>query len=469
MLYSQRQKNKASATVISKVQNATAINFHHVPPHNIDAERGVLGGILLQNERCNEVLDLLRVEDFYDPKHVLLYTTCIELFNQNKAIDLVTVAEALQGKNQLEQAGGVQYLAELGNLSITAVYIVDYAHIVRNKALQRRLIETATSIIQESYAAPEDAVKTLLDESEQKIFAITERTLETSFTNTKQILDQVFATLEERYKTGTSLTGVPTGYKQLDDLTAGMQPSELIILAARPSMGKTAFALNIALRATVQHNIPCAFFSLEMASQDLMQRMLAIYGKVDLANIRRGKLSSGDWNNLAKASEALSTAPLFIDDTPRGLTTLDLRARARRLKAQHGLGLVVVDYLQLMRSSIRTDSREQEVAEISRSLKAIAKELNVPVIALAQLNRGVEQRTDKKPLLSDLRESGSIEQDADVIMFIHREDVYRKGEEHPKKGIADIIIGKQRNGAIGEVQLRYFGEYTCFENLDMRY
>ena len=464
-----QQKQVVTQTPPIQTQPLMDIPNGQVPPHNVDAERGLLAGILLKNDQIIEIVDIVRAEDFYYPSHTILFEACIELYNNTKAIDFVTVAEYLQSRNKLESVGGAPYLAELANLSLSAIYIVDYAHIIRDKSLQRRLIETCSQIIKESYMASQEDVKSVLDDAEQRIFMIAERTLETQHTSAKHIIEQVFAKLEKQYNSGNNFTGIPTGYPRLDELTSGLQSSELIIIAARPSMGKTAFALNLAMRCAIGQQIPTAIFSLEMSKSDLMMRMLAIWGKVNLAQIRKGKLTDADWIRLHQATEVLESAPIYIDDTPRGLTTLDIRARVRRMRAQHNVGLVIVDYLQLMRASRRCDSREQEVAEISRSLKAVAKEIDIPVIALAQLNRGVEQRTDKKPLLSDLRESGSIEQDADVIMFIHREDVYRKSEEHPKRGIADIIIGKQRNGPIGEIELRYLSEYTAFENLEVRY
>ncbi len=468
-IYTRTTTNPKQGIQQSTPKNSMENPSGQIPPHNTDAEKGLLAGILLKNDQIIEIVDIVKAEDFYHPSHALLFEACIELYNNTKAIDFVTVAEYLQSRGQLESIGGAPYLAELANLSLSAIYIVDYAQIIRDKSLQRRLIETCSQIIKETYTASQEDVKSVLDDAEQRIFMIAERTLETQYTSSKHIIEQVFAKLEKQYNSGNHFTGIPTGYPRLDELTSGLQASELIIIAARPSMGKTAFALNLAMRCSIGQKIPTAIFSLEMSKSDLMMRMLAIWGKVNLAQIRKGKLTDTDWIRLHQATEVLESAPIYIDDTPRGLTTLDIRARVRRMRAQHNVGLVIVDYLQLMRASRRCDSREQEVAEISRSLKAVAKEIDIPIIALAQLNRGIEQRTDKKPLLSDLRESGSIEQDADVIMFIHREDVYRKGEEHPKKGIADIIIGKQRNGPVGEIELRYLSEYTAFENLEVRY
>ncbi|MGL4722194.1 MAG: replicative DNA helicase [Desulfovibrionaceae bacterium] len=448
--------------------NTTNENQGQIPPHNLLAERSVLGGIFLRNEICSDIMEMLSPDSFYTPQHKIIFSSCYELYSYSKAIDLVTVAEFLQSRGELDLVGGAAYLAELASGVISAIHTLEYAKIVRDKFLQRQLISSCLEIIEEAYIVPQEEVKTLLDEAEQKIFSLSESTLQANFLTPKQLVEDVFTMLEDRYKNGSVITGVSTGYTKLDEVTAGMQKSELTIIAARPSMGKTAFALNIAMRSAT-NNVGSIIFSLEMTARDLTQRMLSIWGKVNLSKMRRGQLEASDWKKLSEAGEAISKLPIIIDDTPRGLTTLELRARARRLKSQYGIGLIIVDYLQLMRSSRKCDSREQEVADISRSLKAVAKELDIPVIALAQLNRGVEQRTDKKPLLSDLRESGAIEQDADVIMFIHREDVYRKNEEHPKKGIADIVIGKQRNGPIGEVQLRYFSEYTCFESTETRY
>jgi replicative DNA helicase len=360
-------------------------------------------------------------------------------------------------------AGGTVYLAELAESVISAANAEHYATLVRNKSLQRSLIGACSDIISNCYDASQD-IEQLLDHSESSIFSISERTTGKVFKSSKELVSKVFEDLEKRVERKELVTGVTTGYFRLDSMTAGLQPSDLIIIAARPSMGKTAFVLNMAMRAAVNAGTPVAIYSLEMSMESLMMRMLCAWGKVDLGKLRKGFLDDEDWAKLYAAADVLSRAPIYIDDTP-AITTLDLRARTRRLHADKGVGMVVVDYLQLMRSSRRTDSRELEISDISRNLKALAKELNIPVIALSQLNRKVEERTNKRPMLSDLRESGAIEQDADIIMFVYRDEVYNKRDDNPKKGVAEIIIGKQRNGPTGMAELAYIGSYTAFEDL----
>jgi len=355
------------------------------------------------------------------------------------------------------------YLASLTDSVAASSNAIFYARIVKEKSIRRKLIETASNIISQSFEPGQD-VEDLLDKSEQQIFTITESKTKPVFRSSKELVGEVFELLEKRVDRRELVTGVPTGYYHLDEITAGFQPTDLIIIAGRPSMGKTAFALNVGMRSAVLHDVPIAIFSLEMSMEQLMMRMLCSWGKVDLKNLRTGFLNDEDWSRLYQAADALSRAPIYIDDTP-ALTTMEMRARCRRLKSEKDLGMVIVDYLQLMRASRRIDSREQEISEISRALKALAKEMNVPVVALSQLNRKVEERTNKRPMLSDLRESGAIEQDADLILFLYRDEVYNKKEDNPKKGRAEIIIGKQRNGPIGVVELAYLNRYTAFENL----
>ncbi|MGE4296675.1 MAG: replicative DNA helicase [Desulfovibrionaceae bacterium] len=448
-------------------EKATADLLRKVPPHNAEAEQAVLGGIFLKNSIFHSLADSLASDDFYFPAHADIYEACLELYHQNAPLDLVTVADYLSGTGKLDDVGGAVYLAELAQATVSAANAEYYAKIVRDKALARELIDAAAEIISNCYdAGPE--VEQLMDESEQAVFAITERATGSNYRSSKDIISQVFKDLEQRVNRNELVTGVNTGYHRLNELTAGFQPTDLIIIAARPSMGKTAFALNVAMRAAVMHQIPTAIFSLEMSTEQLMMRMLCAWGKVDLSRLRRGFLDDDDWMRLHDAANHLSLAPIFIDDTP-ALTTMELRARCRRLKAEKDLGLVLVDYLQLMRSSRRIDSREQEISDISRTLKALAKEIHVPVLALSQLNRKVEERTNKRPMLSDLRESGAIEQDADVIMFIYRDDVYNKRDDNPKKGTAEIIIGKQRNGPTGDLDLAFLNYCTAFEELDTIY
>ncbi|MDL2271498.1 replicative DNA helicase [Desulfovibrio sp. OttesenSCG-928-I05] len=442
-----------------------ADELRHTPPHSVEAEQAVLGGLFLRAETLYILVDLLVPDDFYIPAHRSIYQACLELFRKTSPIELLSVAEQLKSMGELEAAGGAEYLGELAHSIISAANAEYYAGIVRDKSVARALINSCSSIISGCFD-PTREVKELLDESEQAVFAVSERTLGRSFQNSRVLADKVFSDLANRLNHNDTLTGVTTGYTRLDAMTNGLQPSDLIIVAARPSMGKTAFVLNMAARAATRRDTAVAIYSLEMSAESLMQRMLCMQGKVDLTKLRKNSLSDDDWLNLQNSANVLREAPIFIDDTP-AISPLELRARTRRLKAEHNVGLVIVDYLQLMRGNKRTDSREQEISEISRSLKAMAKELHVPVIALSQLNRKLEERKleDRRPILSDLRESGAIEQDADVIMFIFREAAYLKAAERPPMDRAEIIIGKQRNGPVGMVELMYIPAYTAFEDM----
>ena len=444
-----------------------ADTLRRVPPHSVEAEQAVLGGILQRPNMMHNLVDVLNDTDFYIPANAAIFRAFLDLYGKSAPIDLVSVHENLKSRNQLEEAGGAVYLGELAQAVVSGANADYYATIVRDKALQRNLIDACARIIGNCYDASRD-VAGLLDESEQAVFAISQRTTGRDFSGSKLLVDSVFEKLEKLAAARDDFTGVTTGYKKLDRLTGGLQPSDLIIVAARPSMGKTAFSMCLALNAAIRQNVSVAVFSLEMSKEQLMQRMLAVRAKVDMSELRRPYLlTDDDWNNLYAAADVVSRAPIFIDDTP-ALSTLELRARARRRKAEHDLGLVVVDYLQLMRAGRRTDSRELEISDISRSLKSLAKEMNVPVVALSQLNRKVEERGDKRPMLSDLRESGAIEQDADMIMFVYRDDVYKftKPADRPLQGIAEIIIGKQRNGPVGVAELTYMSPYTSFEDLE---
>ena len=436
-----------------------------VPPHSLEAETGVLGAILLNNDVLPQVAEIVDRDDFYRSGHRLLFEAMVELSERGSPIDLVTVTEELRGKGLLEKAGGAAYISELTDRVPSARNAEHYARIVRERAIQRKLIWVATEIASEGYD-PEADVEEYLDRAEQAIFEITQRKVSPSFVRLRDILRDAFTRIEELYEKKELVTGVPTGYTDLDQVTAGLQPSDLVIIAGRPGMGKTSFVLNVAQHAAIEHGIPVAFFSLEMSREQLAMRLLCSEARVDSHRLRRGLLRDSDWPKLTRAAGTLAEAPIFIDDTP-GISTLEVRAKSRRLKAETNLGLVIVDYLQLMRSRGKYDVREQEISEISRSLKALAKEIHVPVVALSQLNRGVESRSDKRPLLSDLRESGAIEQDADVIMFIYRDEVYNK--ESPDKGIAEIIVGKQRHGPTATVKLAFLSEYTMFENLARGY
>ncbi len=443
-------------------KDASETLLDRVPPQNLEAEKCVLGSIFLDNNALLKVVDLLRPEDFYRPAHGAIFQTMLDLFNGNEPIDLVTVHNALRDKDLLEQVGGAAYLAELAHFVPTAANVLYYAHIVREKAILRRLIATATDIAGRCYEATEP-VEDLLEDAERAIFEIRAQGDAKSFFSMKDVIKSAVLQIETLHQRKEEITGVPTGFADFDRMTAGLQPSDLIIVAGRPSMGKTALALNIAQHAATEHKVPVAIFSLEMSKEQLATRMLCAEAKVDAQAVRTGRLSDAEWQRLTFAANKLSQAPIFVDDTP-ALTVLELRAKARRLMAEHGLGLVIIDYLQLMRSRERRERREQEISEISSSLKAMAKELNVPVVALSQLNRRVEERPDKRPQLADLRESGAIEQDADVIVFIYRDEVYKK--ESPDKGKAELIIGKQRNGPTGTVKLAFLAQYSCFANLD---
>jgi replicative DNA helicase len=434
-----------------------------LPPQSLEAEVSVLGGVLLENEALNRVLELVNEGDFYREAHRQIFAALLHLYERNEPADLITLSEALKNRAVLEEVGGVEYLNYLVNSVPTAANISYYAKIIKEKSILRKLINRATEIISQGYGNSSD-VDEFLDRAERMIFEISEDRFRPSFFPVKDIIKASFKIIEKLYEKRQLITGVPTGFTKLDELTSGLQPSDLIIVAGRPSMGKTALALNITQYAAIEGGIPAIIFSLEMSKEQLALRMLCSEAKVDAHRLRGGFLSESDWPRLTRAAGSLSEAPIFIDDTP-ALTVLELRAKARRLKAEHKLGLIVVDYLQLMRGRADSESREKEISDISRSLKALAKELTLPVIALSQLNRRVEDRGDRRPQLADLRESGAIEQDADVIIFLYRDEVYNKSEDNPHKGKAEIIIGKQRNGPIDKFDLAFLDRYTRFENL----
>ena len=446
---------------------ATTIDdtLRRVPPQNLEAEESVLGGVLLDNAALDRVVELVQPDDFYRGAHRKLFNAMLALSERSEPVDLITLSEALRSRGDLADVGGTAYLGELAERVPTAANVVHYAKIVRDRAVLRGLITAATEIATRGYEASGDVAE-LLDRAEQLIFEISERRVRNAFTKLSQVLVESIKTIERLYEQKQSVTGVPTGFVDLDRMLSGLQPSDLIIVAGRPSMGKTAIVLNVAEHAALRADVGVAVFSLEMAKEQLAMRMLCSEARVDLARVRTGHLTDREFPRLAMAAGRLADAPIYIDDTP-ALSVLELRAKARRLKRdpQARLGLVIVDYIQLMRSTEGRDSREQEISEISRSLKALAKELHVPVIALSQLNRQVENRSPPKPRLSDLRESGAIEQDADVIMFIYRDEAYN--EDSDRKGIADIIIAKQRNGPVGKVELAFLREYTRFENREL--
>ncbi len=443
------------------VKNPTSVA--KIPPQNLEAEQSVLGSILLKDRSLSTVLEILSSKDFYRNSHRLIFEAMIELFEKNEPQDLVTVSNLLKDKNQLDEIGGAAYLATLTSIVPVTVNISSYARIIRQKAILRNLIEVNTEIATRCYDEQGD-IDNLVDEAEQAIFEIAGRKSSQHFVALKNIIPTAFETVEKLFKRQEFITGVPTGYFEIDKMTAGLQPADLIILAGRPSMGKTAFAMNIAQHAALVEKTGVAIFSLEMSMEQLAMRLLSSVGRIDSHRIRTGKLHTDDWPKLTRAVGMLSEAPIFIDDTP-AISILEMRAKVRRLASQHQVGMILVDYLQLMRGRGTIENRTQEISEISRSLKALAKEYKVPVLALSQLNRGLESRTDKRPMMSDLRESGAIEQDADVICFIYRDEVYNKSEDNPDKGTAEIIIGKQRNGPIGSVKLTFLKEFTMFENM----
>lgn len=433
-----------------------------LPPHSVEAERSVLGGLMLDQRAWDQVADAVEAADFYRADHRLIFSAIASLIEQGEPPDAITVGESLSRQGQLEAAGGIDYLAQLVEETLSAANIAAYARIVRERSMLRQLIEIGGDIAASAHDGGR-SVEELVDLAEQRVFEIADRGQRgAGFVAIKHILPQAIDRLDVLSNTEGEITGVSTGFKDMDKMTAGLQRGDLVIVAGRPSMGKTTFAMNIAENAAIGANVPVAVFSMEMSAEQLSFRMIGSIGRVNQGNLRTGRLTDEDWSRIESAVSMMSNAPIYIDDSA-GLTPTDVRARARRLKREHGLGLVVVDYLQLMQVGGNVENRATEISEISRSLKALAKELDVPVIALSQLNRSVEQRTDKKPVMSDLRESGAIEQDADLIVFIYREEVYEP--ETTRKGIADIIIGKQRNGPVGEFHLAFLGEYTKFENL----
>ncbi|MDD3258788.1 MAG: replicative DNA helicase [Smithellaceae bacterium] len=440
-------------------------SLYKLPPQNIEAEQSILGSILLENGTINAVQEILNRDDFYSEAHRKIFSAIERMADKNEPVDLITLSSALKDQNLLDSIGGAAYLASLVDNVPTAANAANYAKIVKGKSVLRGLIGSATEIINSCYDTGSD-VDQVLDIAEHRIFEISENKVRVSFYPIKDIVRDTFRSIEDLFTRKELITGVPTGFDKIDDMTSGLQNSDLIIVAGRPSMGKTALALNVAQHAALETQIPVAIFSLEMSKEQLAFRMLASEARVDSQRMRKGFLGETDWPKLTAAAGRLSEAPLFIDDTP-AITVLEMKAKSRRLKAERDLGLIVVDYIQLMRSSGNTNSREQEISEISRSLKALAKELKVPVIALSQLNRQVETRPggNKRPQMSDLRESGAIEQDADVIIFIYRDEVYNKSDDNPEKGTAEIIIGKQRNGPTGPVKLAFLDRFTTFENL----
>ncbi len=443
------------------MQNSLSQISGRIPPQNLEAEQAVLGSILLKPEVIDVVIEIVETDDFYKKAHQTIYGAMLELYNTSDPYDLLTVSSHLSDKNQLDQAGGPAYLASLTSIVPVTANIKSYANIIREKSILRRIISANNEIINKCYEQHDAAA--LLDRAEQSIFSIARDRNENQLSHIKNVLPDVFDSINERFKKKELITGVPTGYRQIDTLTAGLQPADLIVVAARPSMGKTSFAMNIAQHAALIEKTGVVVFSLEMSKEQLLMRLVCAVARVDSQRVRSGRLIGEDWDKLSRAVSMLLEASIFIDDTP-AITVQTMRAKIRRLASQHDVGLIVVDYLQLMQGE-KSENRNLEISDISRSLKALAKEFNVPVIALSQLNRSVDQRKDRRPIMSDLRESGAIEQDADVICFIYRDEVYNAEPTNPDIGTAEIIIAKQRNGPTGLVKLTFIKKYTLFENM----
>ncbi len=440
-----------------------ALDSLKLPPHSIEAEQSVLGGLMLANDTWDHVVERVSEEDFYRHEHRILFRAVADLAEKSRPFDVLTVAELLKDHNQLDSVGGEVYLFELSKNTPSTANIKAYADIVRERSVLRQLIQVASEIADSSYFPEGLSSEDLLDRAEQKVFKIAEQgTKRSGPVPLHQIMPQVLNKVDHLYTTKQPITGLSTGYYEFDDLTSGLQPSDLIIVAGRPSMGKTTFAMNIAENAAMESKKPILVFSMEMPQDSIAMRMISSLGRVDQLAVRTGKLNDGDWSRIVSTVNMLMEVPMYVDDTP-ALSPGEVRARARRLAREKGqLGLIVIDYLQLMRSPGLGDNRVAEISEISRSLKALAKELKVPVIALSQLNRSLEQRSDRRPMMSDLRESGAIEQDADLIVFIYRDEVYNP--ETRDKNVAEIIIAKQRNGPIGKVRLTFQGKFTRFDN-----
>jgi len=434
-----------------------------LPPHSIDAEQSVLGGLMLDNRAWDLIVDRVRESDFYRHDHRLIYGVMAKLSQQNKPLDVLTVTEALKELHELDNAGGEVYLYELANNTPTVANIAAYADIVRERSVLRQLIATANDIAGSAFNPQGRSSIELLDAAEREVFAISEQGARVGGpTNIKEFLTKTMDRIDVLFQSNNPITGIATGYHDLDDMTSGLQPSDLVIIAGRPSMGKTMLATNIGEHVAIKERKPVLIFSMEMPGEAIVMRLLSSLCRIDQLRIRTGKLLDEDWPRISSTVSVLSDSPFFIDDTP-ALSPAELRARARRVAKEQGqLGLIIVDYLQLMQVPGSSENRTAEISEVSRSLKSLAKELKVPVIAISQLNRSLEQRADKRPVMSDLRESGAIEQDADLIAFIYRDEVYN--DNSPEKGTAEVIIAKQRNGPIGKVRLTFLGQFTRFDN-----
>ena len=434
-----------------------------IPPHDIEADQAIIGRMLTDKDAVIAAIEILREQDFYREDNRIIYSAILNLYNRSEPIDIITLKAELKSMGKLEAVGGLEYIVQLPDRVPTTSNVEQYIKIVEEKSMLRALIKTADELITLGYD-PTQEVEQVIDTAEKKIFEVMQKKNQKGYSSMKDILIDTFTQLEQLYNQKEMITGVPTGFADLDYRTSGLHNSDLILVAARPAMGKSAFALNIATHAAVRGKVPVAIFSLEMSKEQMANRILCSEAMVDSAKVRTGKIDDEEWGKLAAASGELSEAGIYIDDTP-GISVMEIRAKCRKMKLEKNIGLVVIDYLQLVQGSNRKGgSREQEIAEISRSLKILAKEINVPVIALSQLSRAPEQRVDHRPMLSDLRESGSIEQDADIVMFLYRDDYYN--EDTDKKNIAEVIIAKHRSGATGTVELLWLGNYTKFANID---
>ncbi len=439
-----------------------------IPPQAIEAEQAILGALLLDKEAMDKVVEILYEDAFYKEAHSKIYMATLDLYDRNEPIDLITVAEELNKRQQLEEVGGRSYLADLASCVATSANVEHHSRIVLEKAILRKLIETSTDIVQQCYGLSQE-VDNLLDQSEMQIFKIAERRMKESFVPLEELLPRTFAEIEEYHKKVGTITGVPTGFERLDEMTAGFQRSDLIVVAGRPSMGKTSLALSIASNCAINFGIPVGIFSLEMSKELLALRMLCSHARLSSHRMRIGKLSDREWANLSIAAGPLSEAKIFVDDTP-AIGLFELKAKGRRLKLKHNVGLLIIDYLQLMQGPRKVESRQQEITVICQSLKSLAKELNIPVLALSQLSRKTEERTDRRPQLADLRESGSIEQDADLVLMVYRPEFYdiqKFRDGSPTEGIAEIIIAKHRNGPTGDTKLVFLKDYARFDNLEV--
>jgi len=442
--------------------------IERVPPQSIEAEQSVLGSMLLERDAIARVVELVRPEDFYREAHRIIYEAVVDLFERGEPADLLTVTERLRDLGRLDDVGGASYLSTLVNAVPTAANVEYYARILIQKSILRALIRAGTEIAQMGYEGDQD-IDAVLDRAEKLVFNIATRRRTQEFLHIREILKESFEQIDRRYQDKGTVTGIPTGFTDLDKLTSGLQPSDLIIVAARPAMGKTTFSLNIAAHAAIHHKYPVAIFSLETSKEQLVQRLLCAEAEVDSNRLRTGYLSDSDWPKLSRAMGRLSEAPIFIDDSA-SISVVEMRAKSRKLKAEHGLGLVIIDYLQMIQSYKRTENRTQEISEIARALKSLAKELNVPVIAISQLSRAVELTGTRRPMLSHLRESGELEQVADLVLFIYRQDYYdpERARAEGKENVAEIIVAKHRNGPVGQVELYFHKEHNRFANLERR-